>query len=76
MHRQVHVRKTRTAVQRGKSAAVIFAESANPEAAAVPPIPGMKTITRSERKPANRSPPAEAKPEANSKSEAAAEAKE
>lgn len=76
MHRQVHVRKTRTAVQRGKSAAVIFAESANSKAAAVPPIPRMKTISRPERQPANRSPSTEAKAEANSKAEAAAESKE
>src|SRR5450759_13320 len=56
MHRQVHVREARTAVQRSKTAAVVSVETNGAEPPAIPSIPGMETVTRSQGKPADRAP--------------------
>src|ERR1700693_247152 len=68
MQRQVHVRKSRAAMQRSKTAAVVYVDVGFAEAPAVPPIPRMETVTRSERKPADRT-PAATKAEATAVSE-------
>src|SRR5450631_559327 len=58
MHRKVHVRESRAAVQRSKAAAIVCVDTGNAEAPAIPPIPGMETVTRSKGKPADRAPAA------------------
>src|SRR5580700_6968327 len=58
MLRQVHVRKSRAGMQRSKTAAVVYVDVGFAEAPAVPPIPRMETVTRSQRKPADRTPAA------------------
>src|ERR1035441_6873018 len=64
MHRQVHVRKPRAAMQRSKAAAVVSVDVGSAEAPAIPAIPGMETVTRSKGKPADRAPaPAETEAE-------------
>src|ERR1035438_899391 len=71
IHGQVHVRKPRAPVQRSKAAPVVIAEPDRAEASAAPPSPpGMETIARTKRQPADPTPAAE------SKSESAAEAEE
>src|ERR1039458_5426327 len=71
MHRQVHVRKPRAAMQRSKASAVVIAEPDRAEAPAPPASPpGMEKITRSERQPAHRAPaPAPAETEAETTAE-------
>src|ERR1039458_9958532 len=59
MHRQVHVRKSRTGAQRSKSTAIEFAETGIAESPTPPSPPGMKEVTRTERKPADAAPAAE-----------------
>src|SRR5208283_4065582 len=56
MHRQVHVRESCAAVQRRITAAVVSAITNSAVAPAVGAIPRMETVTRSERKPADRAP--------------------
>src|ERR1019366_8712186 len=58
MHRKVHVRKSRAAMQRSETAAVVSVETNGAEAPAIPPIPRMETVTRSQGKPADRAPAA------------------
>jgi len=58
MQRQVHVRKSRAAVQRSETAAVIYVDVGLAESPAIPPIPRMETVTRSQWKPADRAPAA------------------
>src|SRR5450755_3260164 len=61
MHCQVHVRESRTAVQRSKAATVVVAEPDSIEASTAPTAPpGMEMVTRSQREPANSAPAAEA----------------
>ena len=67
--RQVHVRKSSAAVQRSKAAAVECTDVPMPEAPAPPAPPGMKIVTRSERKPADRA-------KTSAKAEASAPAEE
>src|SRR5260370_29694221 len=72
MQRQVHVRKSRAAMQRSKTAAVVYVDVGFAEAPAVPPIPRIETVTRPQRKPADRTPAAtkaEAEAEATAVSE-------
>ena len=73
MHRQVHVRKPRAAMQRSKAAAVEVVKTALPESSAAPPAPPrMEMVTRSEREPADRTPasaPAESKAETTAEPE-------
>jgi hypothetical protein len=70
MHREVHVRKSRTGAQRSKTAAVEFAEAGVAEAPAPPAPPGMEKITRSQRQPTDR---AEAKSKSDSETPAESE---
>src|SRR6267378_4723362 len=58
MQRQVHVRKSRAAMQRSETAAVVYVDVGFAEAPAIPPIPRMETVTRSQGKPADRAPAA------------------
>src|ERR1700674_892181 len=58
MQRQVHVRKSRAAMQRSKTTPVVSVDVGLAEAPAVPPIPRMETVTRSQRQPAYRAPAA------------------
>src|ERR1035437_2308729 len=70
MHRQVHVRKSRAAMQRSKAAAVVSVDVGSAEAPAIPAIPGMETVTRSKGKPAHRAPaPAETEAETTAEPE-------
>src|SRR6267378_6738304 len=57
VHRQVHVRKSRASMQRSKTAAVVYVDVGFAEAPAIPPIPRMETVTRSQRQPADRAQP-------------------
>src|ERR1035437_8739372 len=60
MHCQVHVRKSRAAMQRSKAAAVVSGDVGSAEAPAIPAIPGMDRVARSKLQPAHRAPaPAE-----------------
>jgi hypothetical protein len=70
MHRPVHVREARAGAQRGKTAAIVFAETGVTEASAPTTPPGMKKVTRSEGEPADR---AEAKSESETKATAESE---
>src|SRR5260221_14440570 len=56
MQRQVHVRKSCAAMQRSETAAVVYVDVGFAEAPAIPPIPRMETVTRSQRQPADRAP--------------------
>src|SRR6266404_5111645 len=56
MQRQVHVRKSCAAMQRSETAAVVYVDVGLAEAPAIPPIPRMETVTRSQRQPADRAP--------------------
>src|SRR6267378_6554374 len=58
MQRQVHVRKSRAAVQRSETAAVVCIDVGFAESPAIPPIPRMETVARSQRQPADRAPAA------------------
>jgi len=69
MHRQVHVRESRTGPQRSKAAAVVIAEPDSAEASAISAPPGMETVTRSKRQPADPAPATETKPESTAKAE-------
>src|SRR5258708_30599856 len=59
LQREVHVRKSRAAMQRSKTGSVVYVDVGNvgfAEAPAIPPIPRMEIVTRSQRKPADRAP--------------------
>src|SRR6202165_3042100 len=58
MQRQVHVRKSLAAVKRSEPAAVVCIDVGFAETPAVPPIPRMETVTRSQGKPTDRAPAA------------------
>src|SRR6266404_7025177 len=58
MQCQVHVRKSCAAMQRSETAAVVYVDVGFAEAPAIPPIPRMETVTRSQRQPADRAPAA------------------
>src|SRR5271163_3881018 len=58
-HGQVHVRKARAGAQRSKAATIEVVETDLAEAPAVPPIPRMESVARSQRQPANPAPAAE-----------------
>src|SRR6266436_6664930 len=56
MQCQVHVRKSCAAMQRSETAAVVYVDIGLAEAPAIPPLPRMETVTRSQRQPADRAP--------------------
>jgi hypothetical protein len=74
VHCQVHVRETRTGVQRSKPATVIVVEPNRTEPAAVTAIPGMEMVAWSEWQPADR--PAETEAKSKTEPKSRPEAKE